>query len=162
MQWPTAMRRHALVVEEKSPRAAGFSLPVDFEVNVLENAGLRWRRAFLGKLGRCSRFRFDLRVDGFELFLGEDFFGHEPILEESNRIVLVLVFLNLLCLAIAALVLGISYRLSVLAIGVEFDNGGSRFFVSPLESLVRDRPHFVEVLPVSLFPFDPECLGALR
>ena len=37
------------VVKEKSPRATGFGLAVDFEVNILENTGLRWRRAFLSK-----------------------------------------------------------------------------------------------------------------
>ena len=94
-----------LIVEEKSSRATGFRLAIDLEINVLENTGLRWRRAFLRKLRRSSRFRFNLRVDGFVLFLGQDLFGHEPVLEEANRIMLVLVFLDLLRLAIAALVL---------------------------------------------------------
>ena len=59
------------VVKEKSPRATGFGLAVDFEVNILENTGLRWRRAFLSKVCRRGGLSFHLRVDGFELFFAQ-------------------------------------------------------------------------------------------
>jgi hypothetical protein len=53
------------IVKEKSPRATGFGLAVDFEVDILENTGLLWRRAFLGKVCRHGGLSFHLRVDGF-------------------------------------------------------------------------------------------------
>ena len=80
------------VVKEKSPRATGFALAVDFEVDILENTGLRWRRAFLGKVCGRGGLSFRLRVDGLELFFAQELFSNEPILKEPDRIVLVLYF----------------------------------------------------------------------
>src|SRR4030095_15571621 len=97
----------ALVVKEDSSCSAGLSLPVDFEINVLENACLGGRRAFISELGRRVCFSFELGVDGFVLFFSEDLFCYEMIFENPNGIVLVLVFLDLLLFAVAALVFSV-------------------------------------------------------
>ena len=77
---PCSKARYS-VAKEESPRATGFSLAVDFEVHILENIGLRWRRALLGKLYRRGGFFFHLRLDGFKLFFAQELFCNEPILK---------------------------------------------------------------------------------
>ena len=64
-----------LVVEEESSRSAGFRLTVDLVINVLENARLGRRRAFISELGRGVCFFFKLGVYGFELFIAENLFA---------------------------------------------------------------------------------------
>ena len=117
--------------------------------------------AFIGEVRRRVRLCFKLGVDGFVLLFGEDLFRHQLILEEPNGVVLVLVFLDLLLLAVAALVLRVGHRVPVVAIGVEFDDRRPRLFVSALERPLGDGSHFVEVLAVGLLPFDPKGLRPL-
>ena len=83
------------------------------------------------------------------------------ILEDPNGIVLVLVFLDLLLLAVAALVFGVGNRMPVVTIGVKFDDRGPRLLVSSLERPLGDGSNFVEILAIGLFPFDPEGLRPL-
>ena len=104
------------------------------------------------------RLCLQLGVDGFVLFLVEDLFCYQPVLENPDRIVLVLVFLDLLLLAVAALVLGVGDGVAIVSIGVELDDCGPGFIVRPLEGLLGNRSNLIDVLAVRLFPFNAKGL----
>ena len=81
---------------------------VDLVVNVLEHALDRRRLTFLGELRRGVCLSLQGGIDRLVLFLVDDLFCDQPVLKNPNRVVFVLVFFDLLLLAVATLLLGVS------------------------------------------------------
>ena len=92
-------------MEEVFARATRFGLAIDLEIHVLENRGVRRERALLGEDRAGGGFFFRGFVDLLVNLFGQHALFDKAALEELNRIVLRLVFLDLLLGTIAALVL---------------------------------------------------------
>src|SRR5678815_421283 len=161
--WLRASRysmRAMSVVEEVFSRAPGFGLAIDLEVNVFEDGFVRRPGALFGELHGGFGFRFRGVAEFLELRLGEHGFVDQPLFEELNGIVLAFVFLDLLFLAVTAFVFRVGDGMTVVAVGVELDEGRARFVVRTVDGLLRDRADFINVLAVRLHPVDAKSLAA--
>ena len=143
------------------PRAPGLRLPVHLEIHILHDALLASHRALVGELRRRRRLGFRGLVNHVVLLLGERAFLDQPALENLNRVVALLVVLDLLLLPVAAGVLRVGDAVAVVAVSGNFQHRRLLLGMRAFDRGLHCGAHFVDVRAVALRPAYRKPLGTL-
>src|SRR6478672_596140 len=153
-------RNSGSIVEKVAADFGGGRVVVGFPINIRADVGDGRGGGFLGEFDGSGGLLGGGFVDLGGMFLGENSFPDQAPAKNRNGIVVLFVVFNLLRRAVF-FVVRVGDAVPIIAVGVNFQNGGFAQFFGPFHGDLGFRPYFVNVRTIDHVPLDGVGFGTL-